>query len=312
MSRYLLGRVALFYSVIFIIFGTTSTLGSGYHYQIHKINEQVIHLVTIDPKQYSVHLIKAQGGRETVNAIAKRSNADIAINGGFFEMGAGREGIPTGSLVIKGKVYKVKNKTQALAIIDSDQFSIEFINAKKYLKTHLGTNTSFVSGIPLLINNGKIVEDILGKKSDFYTKPHARTAIGIRSNGEIVLCLAEHPYAKDLTKMTLSGIQAFLKKKSAMVSEQYRKKQGEFTVSDLKKIVKEEFSTPGVQGLTIVELAKFMKKLGCDFAMNLDGGGSSTLWIDGKVVNSTIGDEDEGKGISIVRPVSDAIIFNKK
>jgi len=39
-------------------------------------------------------------------------------------------------------------------------------------------------------------------------------------------------------------------------------------------------------GMTLDELATFLGKLGCDEALNLDGGGSSTLWFDGSVRNS--------------------------
>lgn len=39
-------------------------------------------------------------------------------------------------------------------------------------------------------------------------------------------------------------------------------------------------------GMTLPELADFMLMLGCTEAMNLDGGGSSTFWLDGKVMNS--------------------------
>jgi hypothetical protein len=39
-------------------------------------------------------------------------------------------------------------------------------------------------------------------------------------------------------------------------------------------------------GMNYVELAALMKTLGCTDAMNLDGGGSSTFWLDGKVMNS--------------------------
>ena len=52
-----------------------------------------------------------------------------------------------------------------------------------------------------------------------------------------------------------------------------------------------------------------MLKMGCEDAINLDGGGSSTLWINGKVVNKTLGDKDEGNGKQTERPVSDAIVF---
>ncbi len=39
-------------------------------------------------------------------------------------------------------------------------------------------------------------------------------------------------------------------------------------------------------GLSLYELAEFMKKYGCNIAYNLDGGGSSTMYFNGKVVNS--------------------------
>ena len=38
-------------------------------------------------------------------------------------------------------------------------------------------------------------------------------------------------------------------------------------------------------GMTLEELAKYLVKLGCEEAINLDGGGSSTLWFDGAVRN---------------------------
>jgi len=39
-------------------------------------------------------------------------------------------------------------------------------------------------------------------------------------------------------------------------------------------------------GMTLSELAGMMLDLGCTNAMNLDGGGSSTLWLSGSVMNS--------------------------
>ena len=39
-------------------------------------------------------------------------------------------------------------------------------------------------------------------------------------------------------------------------------------------------------GMTFPELTDYMVKLGCDEAMNFDGGGSSTAWVFGRIVNS--------------------------
>lgn len=62
-------------------------------------------------------------------------------------------------------------------------------------------------------------------------------------------------------------------------------------------------------GMTLHELGEYMHGLGCEEAMNFDGGGSSTLWVDGKVVNSPCngGERDIGNGLVVVRkPVDQA------
>ena len=56
-------------------------------------------------------------------------------------------------------------------------------------------------------------------------------------------------------------------------------------------------------GMTFPELADYMLKLGCDEAMNLDGGGSTTLWYFGSVKNSP----SEGQE----RPAANALVVLK-
>jgi hypothetical protein len=53
-------------------------------------------------------------------------------------------------------------------------------------------------------------------------------------------------------------------------------------------------------GMTLPELADYMAKLGCREALNLDGGGSATLWVYGNVMNSP----SEGRE----RPAANAIV----
>jgi Phosphodiester glycosidase len=60
-------------------------------------------------------------------------------------------------------------------------------------------------------------------------------------------------------------------------------------------------------GLTMEELAHLMAALGCEIALNLDGGGSTSLVSGGRLVNRPYGDVDvpEPGG----RPVSTALLF---
>jgi len=57
-------------------------------------------------------------------------------------------------------------------------------------------------------------------------------------------------------------------------------------------------------GMTLKELARYMKKLGAVDAMNLDGGGSTTFFLMGKVLNSP----SDGRE----RPVSQALVIKPK
>ncbi|MFA6119199.1 MAG: phosphodiester glycosidase family protein [Parachlamydiales bacterium] len=65
-------------------------------------------------------------------------------------------------------------------------------------------------------------------------------------------------------------------------------------------------------GMSMDELSDFMISLSCTNALNLDGGGSSTIVFDGEIKNSPHGDEDEGEGQKVIRRVSDAIIVIPK
>jgi hypothetical protein len=65
-------------------------------------------------------------------------------------------------------------------------------------------------------------------------------------------------------------------------------------------------------GITILNLAKLMAYLGCVEALNLDGGGSSSMVLNGKMVNHPRGDEEEALGETKGRAVSDAILIIPK
>jgi exopolysaccharide biosynthesis protein len=298
---------------LFVLFYvlSLSTFANAYTYEKKIINTQVLHIVRIDYNEYHALLVKAkkrgQIGRETVSSIAKRSDATIAINAGFFEIKGKDDGKPSGTLVIAGKVYGIKNKEQDLVVIKDGLISIESSNPLNYK----GEGVSIVSGIPLLLKDGQISNNIRNKRSGFYTKKHARTALGVNSKGDVVIVVAEHSYMRDISRMTLAELQKLLSEKEQSIAKRYKKKDaGDITLNELKHMLlnDKEFAKGGA-GLAILELAKLMQDLGCIDAINLDGGGSSTLWIKGKVINNTIGDVDESNGLNIERPVSDAIIF---
>jgi hypothetical protein len=61
-------------------------------------------------------------------------------------------------------------------------------------------------------------------------------------------------------------------------------------------------------GLTMVELARIMQDLGCDVAMNLDGGGSTTLVHRGHLLNRPYSEQDQPAPAS--RPIVTALVLD--
>lgn len=82
-------------------------------------------------------------------------------------------------------------------------------------------------------------------------------------------------------------------------------------------VVVEQSAVTNSPGMSIPELAVFMKNKGCEYALNLDGGNSSTFYMNQKVMNHPDGEEieDEYESSPNYRPIADAILVfakNKK
>lgn len=57
-------------------------------------------------------------------------------------------------------------------------------------------------------------------------------------------------------------------------------------------------------GMTLAEMADYMKKIGCELALNLDGGASATFWFNGRVMNSPCNQFE--------RPIANGIVVLRK
>lgn len=364
-----------------------------YNYEKIEQNGHVIHLLTIDPSEYEASLVSAHNqvfGREKVGDIAKRENADIAINAGFFEIGDNQDGRPTGTLASNGQVYGLRTTKHGCFVKNGDKYSVEMISPSmvvsiagrdhevsrfnrfangtrfyyynsnwgrttlssygdrneiaidkdnkitevaqhgniripyhghaisfpknvdishirvgakvefKWMPEYLTKSDNFtIMGIPALILDGKIRDGLSDKHK------HSRTAIGVRKDGKLVIAVAEHVYKRNIADVSIFEVRKIMEKKNISMAKA--------TLSDLKTVLQDDLHSVGTSiGLTTKELAEFMLKQNCVSAINLDGGGSSTLYINGKYINQSIGDDDEAAGQKVVRPVSDAIIFRKK
>ena len=69
-------------------------------------------------------------------------------------------------------------------------------------------------------------------------------------------------------------------------------------------VVVSDGRTDSSEGLSLYQLALVMQEAGAEFAYNLDGGGSSTLWFQGETINNPTSGRSNGE-----REVSDIVYF---
>lgn len=165
------------------------------------------------------------------------------------------------------------------------------------LNAKLFARYSFTSGYPVKINI-EVIPQFL-KKEQYLAWQMVDYIIGgsplLLYNGKII---------KDYNSERI---------RSPFISERYARtavgllKNGHWILT-----VVEQTALTRSAGMTIPELASFMKELGAEYALNLDGGSSSTLYINNAIVNHPEGDDAEDYGWTALRPVSDAILILPK
>ena len=135
------------------------------------------------------------------------------------------------------------------------------------------------------------------------------------SGAKLISVFAGRPqFQLDSTDDVTNGIPQLIKNGKIDITWEQEKASKSFTelrhprtaVAKLKDgkflMITVDGRQPGVSvGMNLQELAEYLLSLGATDAMNLDGGGSTTMFLDGKVVNTPSDKEGE-------RKVSDAIV----
>ena len=261
-------------------------------------------------------------GRKKISGIADRENAIVAINGGYFKP---QTGTPLGTLMINKKVYTgpiydrvaigffddgydmARIKLNAKIKTKFGELKIDNINQPRMLSTHVivytpdwGTTspTTPKYGIQAVVNDGKLVQIsdspceipengyvIVGPES--IIKPHLKAKkfnLEINTNPDwegVNHILSGGPY---LVKDGEVYVDMTAEKLSSVGGRNPRTAIG-YTKDNHLILLTADGREGSSIGLTLNELAYLMKQLGCINAMNLDGGGSTVMYVDGQVVN---------------------------
>lgn len=163
-----------------------------------------------------------------------------------------------------------------------------------------------VSGAPLLLHNGKLITDYKTEdiQNQFVEEKFARTAIGSKADGSIVVVVAGRIptfNGETLKTMPLEEIGYALLEMGYSRFDVKKMTLDEILLA-LKKCEKNEKE----KGFTIPELGEFMQSLGVVNAINLSGGNSTNVFFEGQNVRMGSSTPKEEK------KVADSITFIDK
>jgi len=260
--------------------------------------------------------------KASISSIAKKNNSIVAINGTFFKPATG---VPLGTLMINKKMYTgpIYNRV-AMGIFDNKydmarvqldatlksglhSVKVDNINQPRMLSTYVIVYTrewrkfappSPKYGKQIAVKDNKVIEvstsalaipedgfvivapearlkDLLGAKNirfDVATLPEWQGVNHIISGGPYLVKHGE--VFVDMTEQKLASIGG-RNPRSAIG----------YTADNNLILVTVDGRESSSVGMTLMELANFMKSIGCINAMNLDGGGSTVLYVNGQVVN---------------------------
>lgn len=278
--------------------------------------------------------------RRTITTIAKNKNAVVALNGTYFKP---QTGVPLGTLMINKKMYTgpIYDRV-AMGIFDNGfdiarvqlnasvngsgkTIPVNNINQPRMLSTYVLVYTSeWGKYSPYAPKYGMGLQVVEGKITKASANP-----IEIPQNGYVIsgpksvlqplldkkdaeLIVNTNPEWKNVKHIISGG--PYLVRNSEMFVDMTAQKLGAiggrnprsaigYTADNNLILVAVDGREGSSIGMTLMELASFMQSIGCTNAMNLDGGGSTVMYVNGQVVN-----KPQMKGGI---PLSNAIVLSR-
>lgn len=262
------------------------------------------------------------GRKSTITTIAKRNNSIVAINGTFFKP---QTGVPLGTLMIDKKLYTGPMYDRvAMGIFDNGydmariqlnaslkagrkEIKVDNINQPRMLSTYVIVYTpewgktappSPKYGKQISIKDNKIVDISEGAlaipQDGFVIVGPANQLNQFIGENNIKLNVSTIPDWQNVNHIISGG--PYLVKNGHTYVDIKEQKLGSiggrnprtavgYTADNDLIIVTVDGREKASVGMSLWELAAFMKSIGCVNAMNLDGGGSTVLYVNGHVVN---------------------------
>jgi len=261
--------------------------------------------------------------RVGISKIAGKKNSIVAINGTFFKP---QTGVPLGTLMIDGElqtgpiydrvafgIFENRFDTARVQLNASlktgkETIKIDNINQPRMLSIHNLLYTSKWGeksaptpkyGIQASILDNRIIEiskNSLSIPKGGYVISGPESRLGkLKAGDKVVVDIKTIPQWDDVVHIISGGpylikrnmvfIDVYEEKLPAITGRNPRTAIGYTAENNLVLVTVDGRENQSV-GMSLRELALFMKSIGCYEAINLDGGGSSVMYIKGQIINS--------------------------
>jgi hypothetical protein len=224
-------------------------------------------------------------GKQPVTEMARAANAYVAVNGGYFDMDSMPARtfslVKSGGVTLRTNIGRITRRNgfyyvgrSAFGVRADRSFDIQWIVPRG--------DASLVLPEPLANNPALQVPALNDEQLNGLASWDVTDAIG---GGPRLLKAGEEKITYDEEAFFGSGFRGDVPYPRTAV--------GYTATSHLVLFVVDGSRPLYSAGLTLAEVAEELKKLGCVDAMNLDGGGSSTLVVNGQLNNSPSGNAIE-------------------
>lgn len=304
---------------------------------IAEINRNINQDIEIAPQMNSdkIH------SKSKINNIAAKSNTILAVNGTYFKQDTGT---PLGALIIDNEIISGPIYERVGLGIGENFFKTARISFSGELKTNNQTIKIDNINQPRMMSSQVLIyTSKWGEKSPRTKKPSIHIAVEnniviskssspliIPNNGYIIsapeetlsnLKIGDKVQADyglspnwDNVEHIISGGPYLLKDGNIFVDVSSEKLNGitgrnprtaiGYTKDNVMLMVTVDGRQEGSSGVTLNELAKLMKELGCYEAINLDGGSSTVMYVNGKIYT--------GSNIKTSVAINNALVVRKK
>lgn len=261
--------------------------------------------------------------KRTITTIAKNKNAIAAVNGTYFKP---QTGVPLGTLMIDRKIYTgpvydrvafgiFENgfdvaRVQLNASVSGSGINVKVdnINQPRMLSTYVlvytpewGQYSPYAPkyGMSLRVADGKITKASANPleipQNGYVISGPSKLLKPLLEDKEVKLDIKTMPEWKEVKHIISGG--PYLVKNGEVFVDMTAQKLGAiggrnprtavgYTSSNNLILAAVDGREGSSVGMTLMELAGFMKSVGCIGAINLDGGGSTVMYVNGKVVNN--------------------------